>query len=402
MSSRKTSFSTFQGYLKWQRQQSTASFITRWCRYGLMSLQARLKDSSVEITPEPIDILFLRRSVKTLTFDDITAHFPATITHKSILQAKPTEAISKRFLRRTSLSHTSINFYVLASYVQYLLDFYQPKIVVTESNGAETSPVLRTMANDRGIKVVHIAHSIPTRNYRKFSLVDYDYYFLYGKSSIDNLKQRAFLYGRDTYCVQTGARAVFSRLNTSQIPTAVERNANTVLLLGSGPGHEEKDEIRQVYQSAISFVNANPRMTLLFKPHPRSNKQLWHSLTQQLEPARFRLIEDLGASHQAAVAICGYTNAILDVSILGIVPLLVSTADNEDYFCYEQYLGRILNQPSELELRFKAIATELEHFQQKTRQFAQYHVGDINAPSALIAVNLQKILNKEALTAELI
>jgi len=314
---------------------------------------------------------------------------------KTTSQIKRPQMIKKRMVARMSWLVPASQ-YIYASYAWFLVHKFNPKIIITFANGSAVSPFLRAAINERGGYIVHVAHSIPTQNYRSFSLIDMDFYFIYGQSSIRKLQKRPFLFGK-TKCIKTGSEQIENKLIFENV---VNRNESerAVLLLGCGPKIELSEHIEKLYKLVIDWVLAHPEFKLYFKPHPRSTLELWDSLTMDLDGGTFETVDKLNSdlSHCYA-AIAPYTNAVLDVSLLGIPPLWVATKDDHDEFSYEDYFGERAHNERDLSNKLVDHIERIDFYREQAKLFADYHIYQPKQGStAFMGLMIDKIIRGES------
>ncbi|MFD1693035.1 hypothetical protein ACFSHR_20405 [Azotobacter chroococcum] len=83
----------------------------------------------------------------------------------------------------------------------------RPRLLINDRNGSLCSPFLRLSLNRRGRPLVHLAHATTLESSRRLGMTDYDYYFLFGQSSLDALRERPLRFG-DTRAVLSGSHMV--------------------------------------------------------------------------------------------------------------------------------------------------------------------------------------------------
>lgn len=327
------------------------------------------------------DVLFLKRAAENTIFQRIAERFEPGVTWVEIVAGRPSEWISRREL--IADDHGSLRFWLYRARAAYLVHRFNPKVIVTESNGSILSPALRSVAAERRVPVAHLAHSVPTPNYRTFSLVDYDYYIVYGESSYRLLQRQSRIFG-DTRFVFAGSCHIQQRLAQDVSPLD-NIEASSFVLLGSGPQVELNHETKEIYSNVIRLVSNLPEARLLFKPHPRSNRELWNSLVQGKPKRKFEIIQSLRQAPREAIVFCGYTNAIIDVAALGMVPVLVCKDMEEDYFCYHEFFGTPVFLEKELLNKVNDINNRRAFYLEQLDRFRTFHLSEVGDPLAYVA-----------------
>src|SRR5690606_22455526 len=91
-------------------------------------------------------------------------------------------------------------------------------------------------------KLVHLAHATTLGSSPRLSMNDYHYYFLFGQSSLDALRQRELLFGNST-AVLAGSHMI----DDSYRLATPDPGKRTLLVLGVGPDREKLDDYLQSY-----------------------------------------------------------------------------------------------------------------------------------------------------------
>lgn len=371
-SSKNKHFSALSDYLRWQKGYSRIRWQLNVISGLWMSSFAWIVSKTEDkIKTEPCDVLVLYRRKNARQDTRLVELLSEKHRVKSAFQVKRPKMIKQRLLAKVPWL-VPASLYIQASYAQFLVYKYQPKIIITSANGSALSPFLRAAMNDSAGSIVHIAHSVPTENHRGFSLIDVDYYFVYGKSSIDKLQQRQHLFGT-AKCIETGSWVI------NELDTEMTLNENkmekAVLLLGSGPKVELRDSTEKIYKLVIAWVLDHPEFKLYFKPHPRSDCGLWNRLIVDIDANKFEKIDNLSSNvAHCYAAIAPYTNAVLDVSLLGIPPLWISTKDDDDEFSYEDFFGMRTDNEQQLSEKLTDYIDRPDFYKEQTKLFANYHI----------------------------
>jgi len=380
-SSKYKHFLSFDTYLKWQNNKDGPRELFRKASDFWMGLRAWLfikRDASIK--PNHCDVLVVYRRETSVSKGN---RLIKLLSEKYIVQEtyllKRKNILKKSFITNPPFLVPSRS-YIYACYAWFLIKKFQPKIILTEANGSPLSPFLRVAANQIGSYVVHLAHSVPTDNYRQFSLIDFDYYFVYGKSSIDKLSSRKVLFGETTF-IESGSLSIEERLRNEGVSS--NQTEDAILLLGSGPNIEKQADVEEAYRIVINWALQQQNFTLYFKPHPRSNCNLWHKLVLELNAKECTtIVNNLGINLSHCIAsVAAYTNAILDSSLLCIPPIWLTTADAIDEFSIEKLIGpRVLNS-DQLRQRLTDYLNSPELYKKKTDIFIKYHLAQENGQS---------------------
>lgn len=391
-------------YMRWQDTPPTASPLKAVVSYGffkplrewLYSCRAWLKKSaSVETTACDVLLLHYSSTSQARGYRDplvrrLRAH-GLSVTETSL--HKPREMLAERTLLAPGWTFIH-HLYLYAAYARWIVTRYQPTVILTDKNGSVLAPFLKAYLKPRG-KLVHIAHSIPTDNFRKFSMNAYDYYFLFGESSLARLQSRA-LFG-DSQAVLTGSYA-----EHSLVP--LPAHCNTVLIMGTGPALEQTTPIRHAYDVILQAARLMPDMMFVVKPHPRSGAEPWINANP---PANLRVLESDAdtdqALHDAFVAVGSFTNAAIDCALQQRPFVLVGT-DLSDPQLEIHTMAPVCNTTQQLADVLRRIADNPAPYTERAVNFARHHVShglhgpDVIADAVLALVRGKSLGNTTMLT----
>ncbi len=343
----------------------------RYYIYGIITFFIAKKPKQIK----PCDILFFHGSEKSR---DLNIRDPliAELRKKDLIVLEDTQQKPLNILKKCLLTPYKYNipfkYLFISNYMQFIVEAYQPKIIITDRNGSVYSSFLKEAIQPYG-KVVHMAHCVITDNYTRFSMIDYDYYFLYGSSSLDNIMNRQIRFG-STKAVLTGL--YFSNQYFNLRPNNASKN---ILLFGIYPNLEKKESFRLIYDMIKQWASNNPDYHLYIKPHPRSHSDYWKAASQTIDnimvlDAKEKLTNCLS---NISIALSIYTNAVIDAALLNRPSLMVSL-DNmnavDDALELEKfYLPRATNH-EQLQDNIASMLDNYPHYVEQARKFAQHHL----------------------------
>ena len=372
----------YQDYFIWQNKMRKSSEgkikfskrIIEPLRYYLYSFFT-LFFSRSHLKNNTCDILFLHASEKSMALrlrDPLIAQLQKQgLTVLETAQQRPSNILKKRLLTRYKYAVTFKHLFN-ASYVQYIVDFYQPKIIISDRNGSIYSSFLREAIQAYG-KLVHMAHCVATDNFARFSLIDYDYYFLYGRSSLDKIMHRQVRFGH-TKAVLTGP--YFSNKDFTLKAGSANKN---ILLFGIYPDLEKKRSYQNIYDYIKKWAQNNQDYTLYIKPHPRSRSTYWQEASQTISNIKtLNAVEKLThCLEPIAISLSIYTNAVIDSALLNRPSLLVCPDNidnlNDELSLEKFYLPRATNE-QQLADNIKAMLKDYPYYIEQAQKFAHYHL----------------------------
>jgi len=390
----------FEQYFSWQakiRQSSSGSLkfskrIIEPLRHTFYSALTMLI-AKAPIQQKKCDILFLHASEKSKALK-LRQPLISELKKKGFIVLEDAQQRSSTILKNGLLTQykykVPFKYLFIASYMQNIVDTYRPKIIITDRNGSIYSPFLKEAIQVYG-KLVHIAHSVTTDNFGRFSLIEYDYYFLFGTSSLNKLLQRQVRYG-STKAVLTGP--YFSDKEFTLPPTDKTKN---ILLFGIGPDLEKHTDYGSMYYIIKDWIAENPEYTLYFKPHPRSRFDYW-----QKESHKHQNIVVLKGTEKLthcfkniSIALSIFTNAVIDAALLNRPSLLVCSDNVRDELDVEAFYLPRSKTSRQLHKNITTILDNYQHYVEQSQKFARFHLEHQQDSIEYIANCLASITNKQ-------
>jgi hypothetical protein len=331
----KEAIKKYEQYFSWQNKMRKSSVgkikfskrVLEPFRYYFFSLITRL------IAREPselkkCDILFLHASEKSKALQ-IRAPLINELRARGLVVLEDAQQRPSTILKKRLLTHYKyvipFKYLFISSYIQFIVDTYRAKIIITDRNGSVYSSLLKEAIQPYG-KLVHMAHCVATDNFARFSMVDYDYYFLYGTSSLDKIINRQVIYG-SSKAVLTGP--YFSDKNFKLESNSGSKN---IMLFGIYPDLEKKSAYLAIYDMIKEWAIKNPDYYFYFKPHPRSQSTYWQEASEKIDNiSLFPATEKLTAClKNISITLSIYTNAVIDAALLNRPSLFVCPHNMEN------------------------------------------------------------------------
>ncbi|MFL9814302.1 capsule biosynthesis protein [Stutzerimonas sp. VN223-3] len=271
---------------------------------------------------------------------------------------KPPEAVPTRY-------------FGYAAYAEWVVEKFQPSILLNDRNGSLYSPFLRLALNRRSRLLVQLAHATTVESSPRLSMNDYDYYFIFGQSSLDALRARPLRFG--------GSRAVLAGSHmidmAYDLPPA-EPVQGAVLILGVGPDKEKEAGYNNTYSMLRDWVQQNPERKVLIKAHPRSQVPFWQRAAGTLPnltvlPACCTLSDALA---QANVVINVMSNAVIEAALACRPVLFVNLSKDADIFRQEKFFGSRIRSPDALASEFLRVLRDYPQCLEASARFANFHL----------------------------
>lgn len=328
-----------------------------------------------EVTEEPCDFLLLQSALKVIKFQRKKLLMERLRAHghelcETALQ-NPKMILRERHLKRPP-ERVPLRYFGYAAYAEWLVEHHQPRILLNDRNGSIFSPFLRLALNRRDRLLVHLAHATTVEGSQRLGMNDYDYYFLFGQSSLDALQARKLRFGSSNV-VLSGSHMIDRRYD---MPPADPKH-RVVLILGVGPDKEKESGYLEVYEMLRGWAAKHPEFKVLVKAHPRSEASFWLKAAGEIQSLHI-LPSDCGlaeALEQASVVINIMSNAVIEAALARRALLFVSPGGKEDIFSQEYFLGERVTEECGLEQRLDELLSQYTTALAQAEKFASYHLA---------------------------
>jgi len=328
-----------------------------------------------EIQGQPCDFLLLQSAFKVIRFQRKkllmeTLSARGHNLRETALQ-RPKMILRKRQLKRPQ-QRVPLRYLGYAAHAEWLVAHHQPRILLNDRNGSLYSPFLRLALNHRGRPLVHLAHATTVEASQRLGMNDYDYYFLFGQSSLDALQARKLRFGSSTV-VLSGSHMIDRRFDMP--PASPE--SRVLLILGVGPDKEKERDYLKVYEMLRCWVAKHQGFRVLVKAHPRSEVPFWRDAAAELQNLHI-LPGDCGlaeALEQSSVVVNIMSNAVIEAALARRALIFVAPAGKEDIFSQERFLGERVTEERGLEERLDDLLSKYSTALAQAEEFASYHLA---------------------------
>ncbi|MEK1905771.1 MAG: capsule biosynthesis protein [Pseudomonas sp.] len=340
----------------------------------LFGLRAKRR-LAVAVTTEACDFLLLQSAPKVIKFQrkKLLIEGLRARGHSLVETAleEPRVILRQRLLKRPPC-RVPTRYFGHAAYAEWLVERYQPRILLNDRNGSLYAPFLRLALNSRQRLLVHLAHATTVEGSRRLGMNDYDYYFLFGQSSLEALQDRALRFGTST-AVLAGSHMID---RTFDLPAA-EAERRVLLVLGVGPDKEKEAGYQRTYALLRDWAAENPDYQVLIKAHPRSQVPFWHDVAEALDnlqvlPPSYGLAEALG---YASVVVNIMSNAVIEAALARRPVVHVNASGEQDIFGQERFLGACVNDLPALTMRLEQIVADYPASIVHAQRFAEFHLA---------------------------
>jgi hypothetical protein len=303
------------------------------------------------------------------------------------------KAIKNRQLIKDS-TYSSVSLSLYASYVGYLVEKYKPKVLVTLENSLIISPIIKEKIKPYGV-YVNISHGV-TPNQHFHTMIDFDYYFLFGKSSIRNLLTNPVRFG-NTKAVFTGSPYIDYETKENNNFTG---QINKALFFSSWiPTGEIGEVLLKVLHLVVDWAKQRPEVELLIKVHPLEDPSYVQKHVENVNNIKVldKSIGMIDSLEGVQVVFNQWSNASVEAAVLGIPTIVVNPSDMSDEYLYlEEFFPKRAKSVTDINQRVKVIEKDYEHYKIQTKHFFEYHLEKIDG-SKFISEQILGLYNGEEL-----
>lgn len=352
---------------------------------------------AASVTAEPCDFLLLQSAPKVIRFQRKKLLIEGLRSRghnlvETALQA-PKTILRERLLKRPPHA-VPTRYFGIAAYAEWLVEHHQPRVLLNDRNGSLYAPFLRLALNARQRVLVHLAHATTVEGSRRLGMNDYDYYFLFGRSSLEALQARALRFGTST-AVLAGSHMI----DDSYLMPPPDPQTRTLLVLGVGPDKEKLREYQDTYALLASWARKHREYRLLVKRHPRSQAAFWREAAGradniELLPDGCTLAEALA---RASIVVNILSNAVIEAALAGRPVLCVDLGGQPDIFQQQRFFGAVIRSEDELERRLQAVEADFAQALGQSRAFAEFHLAQGAAGLASTLEALQALRHQQPL-----
>lgn len=265
-----------------------------------------------------------------------------------------------------------LRYFGYAAHAAWIVKRFQPRVLLNDRNGSLYSPFLRLSLEQRQSPLAHLAHATTVESSRRLSMNDYNYYLLFGFSSLEALQARKLRFGTSTVLL-TGSHMIDRSFDLAP----ADPQARTLLILGVGPDKEKEAGYQKTYGLLRNWARENPRYRVLVKRHPRSSVPFWNEAERDLTnisvlPPDCSLAQAL---KQASVVVNIMSNAVIEAGLAARPVVYCNLSDDRDIFHQERFFGPAVTSPAELNSRVSELEEGFTAHVEKARAFALFHLA---------------------------
>ena len=350
---------------------------------------------------ENCDFLLLQSTAKVIPLQRKRLLKEALVArgHKLVETAlpEPSEMLRQRMLRQPPFSVTA-RYFAYAAHAQWLVERYQPRILLNDRNGSLYSPFLRLALNDRQGLLVHLAHATTVEASQRLGMNDYDYYFLFGRSSLEALQRRTLRFGSST-AVLAGSHMIDSTYDLAP----ADPELRTILILGVGPDKEKEAGYQAAYELLRDWSREHSEYKVLFKAHPRSQASFWRQVASEIPPLTVlsRDCHLADALQRASMVINIMSNAVIEAALARRPIISISVSGERDIFALQRFFGPGVASVDALQAQVSAAERGYRAAVEQSSDFAEHHLANGCAGLSSTLDALATLLERRTLPGDL-
>ncbi len=283
------------------------------------------------------------------------------------------QIICKKRLLAQPPQPVPLRYFYYAAHATWLVEHYQPKVLLNDRNGSLYSPFLRLRLNEEQSVLVHLAHATTVEGSRRLGMNDYDYYMLFGQSSLEALQSRTLRFGNST-ALLTGSHMIDSSFDLEK----PDQTKKTVLVLGVGPDKEKKTGYQNTYVLIRNWAREHQEYRVIVKSHPRSTVPFWREAAETTDnisvlPAGTHLSKALS---QASIVVNIMSNAVIEAALAGLPIIYCNLSEERDIFSQEAYFGASTANIENFQAKIASIEQDYDQHCRHSRGFSEFHLAN--------------------------
>lgn len=279
-----------------------------------------------------------------------------------------------------------------AAHATYLVRKYRPRVLVTLENHLLLSPFFREEMRGKGT-YVNLSHGVTPSN-AWHSMTAFDYYFLFGESSLAHLRKNPVRIG-STRVLLTGSPFI----NAPEAAPTPDPASRVVVYFSSLAANNRSDVFIRGARTVTEWARRRPDFHVRVKLHPLETPETLTSMTRGLANAEVLLKQTSmrEALEGASLVIHTSSNAALEAAILGIPSVIVNdTTEPDTYLELERFFLPRAGTVEELDARVEGTLSDYDTYAGAARRFHSFHIARSDSV-AFIAEQLIRLSHGEKL-----
>ncbi|NOU48473.1 MAG: hypothetical protein HOO86_15645 [Bacteroidales bacterium] len=289
-----------------------------------------------------------------------------------------------------------------ASFASLLIKRHNPKLICVFAHFDVLPSFLRNFSN---AKTIYIPHAIMDSSYL-YSSIDYDYYFVFGESSLVNLKENKNKFGK-TKLVKTGSPVIRESYKLQRT------TPNHNLLFFSTWSIGKDKNLTANFHLLLDFIAKHQDFKLFIKPHPKEDTTYIENAVEKIINIQIldKKVDMVTALGTASIVITNYSTASIEATLLNRPVVVVNMFDldetstdfriSDKYLYLENYFPSRAKTIDEIEDRIFQVLENYDYYLDQCKEFSKFHLETFTDSVEKIANIIEEIYhNNEQFTFE--
>lgn len=266
----------------------------------------------------------------------------------------------------------------LAPYPAFLMQKYRPSMLIIFLEWNPAAILFYVYAKRIGAIVINVAHAL-TSNSDRCSIQSFDYYFLFGQSSVQHLRSNPIRIG--------SARLVQTGTINFQIREASVNSSGAFLYFSDWSKRGYEDLVESNLQVVHGWV-VESRPRLYIKPHPLEDTRRVLSLFSDFSNVTV-LDKNTpldSALREVSFSLVHWSTASLASAGMGKPVIAVNTDENFDdsFLELQRFFGPAASTPAQIAARAAEFTHDTELWRSRSIEFARYHLKELSGAGQYI------------------
>lgn len=290
----------------------------------------------------------------------------------------------------------NIELYYLACRYNRILNKFAPKVVITFMESSVGAGVIAYLGKLKNIIIINIAHAL-TLAMPLFRVAVFDYYFVYGKKSKENiLKINGFIDGKILPIGALKLDNFFLNSNTSFAKNNIRRK---IFFASQWETPFLKEFREKPCEILKKVINNNENYDLIIKKHPleiTNNDHFINKMFEDLDRCRiYSGTSDLKLLLiQSDIIVIIWSAIGLEAAILGKPVIVVNPEGLPDWFNYvESGFALECRNTIELQSAIERIYDNYDEYVKKAKGFVDMHLSNQGCATKKAFETIKNILN---------
>lgn len=284
------------------------------------------------------------------------------------------------------------------AFAKYITQKYKFKLICDYHNFEVTSALIKMELN-KNQKNIFIPHGKARNSYRH-SCFTFDYYLVFGESSIEKIKENKLRLG-NTKLIKTGSVFIPKDFNLD-----ICRNYKNVLFF-SNWAVSYHSESKRGFEIVLDWAKHHPEFNLYIRLHPLEDGKY---VTEQVKGIRNVYVQDKSLKlkqslENISLTIATGSNASIEAALLNR-PSIISldkqyikdsenVFESDSNFYIENYFPKRAGNSKELQQRIEQVYENYDFYLKQCKEYVKYHLEYTMAASRHTATIIEEIYLKD-------